>query len=279
MPARIHDLLEIDAERFLRAHSSVPAWVAASLRQTPFVVVRRGPVSAHEIPIGVRGAHRNERWAGGCHPNLVNEILTPQALLRRVSALAIKPAVPAVASAVASMAPAAAAVPSAALAETPAAASVAPTAAALSRATAIPALRALSLLTQRWKAFDSPWGPGGSVGFELATGRHTVTPQSDLDVVIYANERMTVNDARLLRDSTQGLPAPVDIRVETPTCGFSLVEYASRAPAPILLRIPSGALLGANPWEAHDTTSAAQLVTAQSVAAQPAADPPIAGQR
>ena len=199
-------MLEIDAERFLQAHSSVPAWVAESLRQTPFVVVRRGPVSDQEIPIGVRGAHRNERWAGGCHPSLVNEILTPQALLSRAPALAVI------------------------------------------SAAAIPALRTLSLLAQRWKVLDSPWGPGGSVGFELATGRYIVTPQSDLDVVIYANERMTVNEARLLRDSTQGLPAPVDIRVETPACGFSLVEYASRAPAPILLRTASGGALGADPW-------------------------------
>jgi phosphoribosyl-dephospho-CoA transferase len=237
MPVRIHDLLEIDAERFLQAHSSVSQWVAESLRQTPFVVVRRGPISDHDISVGVRGAHRNERWAGGCHPSLVNEILTPQALLSRVPALAVTPASPAVA-------PTAAAVPSAAPAETPAAP-------ALSRATAIPALRTLSLLTQRWIALDSPWGPGGSVGFELATGRHIVTPQSDLDVVIYAHERLTVNEARLLRDSTQGLPAPVDIRVETPTCGFSLAEYASRAPAPILLRTASGALLGADPWEMH----------------------------
>jgi phosphoribosyl-dephospho-CoA transferase len=158
-------------------------------------------------------------------------------------------------------------VPFAALAETLAAA-------ALSRATAIPALRTLSLLTQRWKALNSPWGPGGSVGFELATGRHIVTPQSDLDVVIYVNERMTVNETRLLRDSTQELPAPVDIRVETPTCGFSLLEYASRSPAAILLRTASGALLGADPWQAQDTTSAAQPVTAQPVAA-----PPIAGHR
>ena len=241
MPARIHDLLEIDVERFLQAHPSVPGWVAESLRQTPFVVVRRGPVSDQEISIGVRGAHRNERWAGGCHPSLVNEILTPQALLSRAPALSV----------------------------TPAAMSETPTAVALSRATAIPALRTLSLLTQRWKALDSPWGPGGSVGFELATGRPIVTPQSDLDVVIYANERMTVNEARLLRDSTQGLPAPVDIRVETPTCGFSLVEYASRAPAAILLRTASGALLGADPWEAQDTTSAAQ----------PAVGPHVAGHR
>jgi phosphoribosyl-dephospho-CoA transferase len=268
MPAQIHDLLEIDAERFLRAHSSVPAWVAASLRQTPFVVVRRGPVSDQEIPIGIRGEHRNERWAGGCHPSLVNEILTPQTLLGRAAAVAVAPLAATVA--LASLSPAAASVPPAAAPLSRAAAAVA--VGALSSTTTMPALRTLSLLAERWRSLESVWGPGGSVGFELATGRHIVTPQSDLDVVIYAHRRMTVNEARLLRDSTQGLPAPVDIRVETPICGFSLLEYASRAPAPILLRTTSGALLGADPWEAQDTTVATQPATAQ-----PAADPPIAG--
>jgi phosphoribosyl-dephospho-CoA transferase len=268
MPARIHDLLEIDAERFLQAHSSVPAWVADSLRQAPFVVVRRGPVSDQEIPIGIRGEHRNERWAGGCHPSLVNEILTPQTLLGRAPAVAVAPLAATVAPA--SLSPAAASVPPAAAPLSRAAAAMA--VGALSRTTTMPALRTLSLLAERWRSLDSVWGPGGSVGFELATGRHIVTPQSDLDVVIYAHRRMTVNEARLLRDSTQGLPAPVDIRVETPICGFSLLEYASRAPAPILLRTTSGALLGADPWEAQDTTVATQPATAQ-----PAADPPIAG--
>jgi phosphoribosyl-dephospho-CoA transferase len=111
----------------------------------------------------------------------------------------------------------------------------------------------------------------------LATGLHIVTPQSDLDVVIYAHERMTVNEAGLLRDSTQGLPAPVDIRVETPICGFSLVEYANRAPTPILLRTESGALLGADPWKAHDTIGTAQPVAPQPVATHPVAGPSIPG--
>jgi phosphoribosyl-dephospho-CoA transferase len=235
MPLRIHDLLEIDAERFLHAHSSVPPWVAESLRQTPFVVVRRGAVSGQEIPVGVRGAHRNERWAGGCHPGLVNEILTPQALLSRAAAVDV---------------------------------------AATATTRSCPALRTLALLTQRWKALDSPWGPGGSVGFELATNRHVVTLQSDLDVVIYAHRQISVNEARALRDSTQGLPAPVDIRVETPTCGFSLAEYASRAPAPILLRNASGVFLGADPWETQDATGAPQHVTTQ-----PATDASIARHR
>jgi phosphoribosyl-dephospho-CoA transferase len=208
MCARIHDLLEIDAERFLEAHSSAQGWVAESLRRAPFVVVRRGPSPAGEgIAIGVRGAQRNERWAGACRPDLVRRILTPPMLLSRLVTA--------------------------------------------TRADAIPAMRTLALLAERWKDLDSPWGPGGSVGFELATGHPVAKSQSDLDVVIYAESRMTQDEARALCESAQGLPAAVDIRVETPICGFSLTEYATRAPAPILLRVVSGTVLGTDPWAGH----------------------------
>jgi phosphoribosyl-dephospho-CoA transferase len=217
MPARIHDLLEIDAEPFLEAHSSAPGWVAESLRRAPFVVVRRGPSPAEEgIAIGVRGAQRNERWAGACHPDLVRRILTPPMLLSGlVTASRPDPATP-----------------------------PAPT----TRAAAVPAVRTLALLAERWKDLDSPWGPGGSVGFELATGHPVATSQSDLDVVIYAGSRMTQDEARALCKSAQGLPAAVDIRVETPICGFSLTEYANRATLPILLRFAHGTVLGTDPW-------------------------------
>ena len=215
---RIHDLLEIDAERFLQAQSSAPSWVAASLRETPFVVVRRGAISTDQgIAVGVRGAQRNERWAGVCYPDLVRRILTPPMLLAWL-----------------------------ATAGPPATASrpLPPT-----RTNTIPALRALSLLADRWKTLASPWGPGGSVGFELATGHPVARPQSDLDIVIYAESRITHDAARALWESAQGLPAAVDIRVETPTCGFSLTEYANRAPmAPILLRFPYATALGPDPW-------------------------------
>ncbi len=112
-------------------------------------------------------------------------------------------------------------------------------------------MRTLALLADRWKALDCPWGPGGSVGFELGTGHHVAGPQSDLDVVIYAESRITPEEARALRESAQGLPAVVDIRVETRTCGFSLAEYAKGAPqAPTLLRFPYGTALGIDPWAA-----------------------------
>lgn len=226
MPVRIHDLLQIDARQFLDAHGGAPRWVGESLRRTPFAVVRRGTITADEIPIGVRGMERNERWAGICHPGWVNRVVTPTQLLR--SAL------------------------HASCAATWPAAATWRSASPSSRAEVLPALRSLAILAERecWKHFDCPWGPGGSAGFELATAQRVMRPQSDLDVVIYAERRLSLKEARDLRDCAAGLPAAVDIRVETPLCGFSLLEYASRGPAAILLRTASGVLLGADPWDA-----------------------------
>jgi phosphoribosyl-dephospho-CoA transferase len=201
---RTHDLLEIDAKQLISSQPSAPQWVEDNLRKTPFVVVRRGPVTGREIPIGVRGTERNQRWAAFCHPRFVKSIHTPQQLLRR--------AIPA------------------------------------SRADAIPALRSLSLLKDRWKELVLPWGPGGSVGFELASGSHAAKPESDLDIVIHAERSMTAHEAKSLCDRAMSLPVAVDIRVETPECGFSLKEFVGRGPAAILLRLPRGLVLAKDPW-------------------------------
>ena len=111
-----------------------------------------------------------------------------------------------------------------------------------------PAFRALHLLKSRWKNQALVWGPGGSVGFELATGIQVVRPESDLDIVVYADRPMMADEAKGLCDRAMNLAVAVDIRVETPVCGFSLREYASHTPAPILLRAPVGVRLGSDPW-------------------------------
>jgi phosphoribosyl-dephospho-CoA transferase len=201
---RTHDLLELDANQLFSGHAPAPEWVEECLLRSPFVVVRRGLTTEQEIPVGVRGADRSQRWAAFCHPKSVRCILTPPQLLRRT----------------------------------------APTA----RANATPALRALIVIKDRWLDFNRPWGPGGSVGFELATGRHVVTPQSDLDIVLYAERRMTAEEAKSICDRAMDLPAIVDIRVETPVCGFSLMEYARAESTGILLRTPNRHVLGNDPW-------------------------------
>lgn len=114
-----------------------------------------------------------------------------------------------------------------------------------------PALRALQEMSERWADLTLPWGPGGSVGFELASGRKVTTEASDLDLVIRAGERIGVEEARFLLDRTFGLEAKVDVRVEAPVCGFSLEEYVSASSARILLRYPDGVRLGEDPWQAE----------------------------
>src|SRR5260221_12447223 len=59
---------------------------------------------------------------------------------------------------------------------------------------------------------------------------------------------MTAEEAKSLCDRAMNLPAVVDIRVETPVCGFSLKEFAGWSPAAILLRIPRGFVLEKDPW-------------------------------
>ena len=205
-PVGTHDLLEIDAKQLISSQASAPHWVEKDLPKSPFVVVRRGLTTGQDIPIGVRGTERNQRWAGFCHPKVVKSILTPPQLLGRTI----------------------------------------PT----SRADAIPALCALNLLKDRWVDFVLPWGPGGSVGFELATGNYVAKPESDLDIVVYAKRPMTAEAAKSVCDRTMNLPAAIDIRVETPVYGFSLREFASQSLAAILLRAPSGIALGKDPWGA-----------------------------
>ena len=200
---RTHDLLEVEPERFLSLHASVPEWVEEGLRRVPFLVVRRGLIADRTIPVGVRGPERNQRWAAFCERGLVKSITTPPELLKRT--------VPAF------------------------------------RADSVPAFSSLSLLKDHWAGFDRPWGPGGSVGFELATGSHVAKPESDLDIVIYADEPITTDEAKSLCAFASGLPATVDIRVETQLCGFSLKEYASQGSAPVLLRTPYGVELGSIP--------------------------------
>ena len=204
---RPHYLLAVDPKQLIEAvckHSSVPEWAEEQVRTTPFVVVRRGLATGQEIPIGVRGAERNQRWAAFCHPTLAKSIITPPQLLGRTVST--------------------------------------------SRRDATPALCALDLLKERWMDLDRPWGPGGSVGFELATGSHVAKLGSDLDIVIYAENRMMADEAKFLCARAMNLPAVVDVRVETPVCGFSLREFASDSPAAILLRAPSGVIIGSNPW-------------------------------
>ena len=111
-----------------------------------------------------------------------------------------------------------------------------------------PAMKMLQQVIDRWRDLTLPWGPTGSVGFELATGSPVTSETSDLDIAIRAPARITVERARALWQRVVGLPTRVDIRIETPQCGFSLQEYACTSSTRILLHYPDGKRLGDDPW-------------------------------
>jgi phosphoribosyl-dephospho-CoA transferase len=197
-------LLEIEPQQVIRTHELVPGWAQERLFAVPFVVVRRAVAAQQEIPIGVRGVQRNQRWSTSCDPKAVKRVLNPLRLLDRMILLR--------------------------------------------RTQVIPAFWALEELKERWGDLRHPWGPVGSIGFELATGISAATPESDLDIVIYADGRITVDEANAICNGTLDLPAVVDIRVENLVCGFSLREFARQDSSGVLLRLKRGSALGKDPW-------------------------------
>jgi phosphoribosyl-dephospho-CoA transferase len=80
------------------------------------------------------------------------------------------------------------------------------------------------------------WGPTGSVGFELATGRPAVTPASDLDLIVRAGSLPPLDDLRRLH---RDLPDRADCLIETPAGAVALAELTSGA-RQVLLRTTTG---------------------------------------
>jgi len=66
------------------------------------------------------------------------------------------------------------------------------------------------------------WGPGGSVGFSLATGVFATTPTSDLDLVLTADDVPPLAMLADLRDAFRELPARVDCQLDLPIGGIAL---------------------------------------------------------
>jgi len=113
----------------------------------------------------------------------------------------------------------------------------------------VPALHALGLVELELADIDLSWGPFGSVGFELASGDPVTTEASDLDLAVFASERIAPAMARDLWGALRCLPAKVDVRVETPYCGFSLEEYALQRSSKLLIRTPAGQRLVEDAWD------------------------------
>jgi phosphoribosyl-dephospho-CoA transferase len=117
---------------------------------------------------------------------------------------------------------------------------------------ALQAFRTLSYLESHLVGLDMSWGPGGSVGYELASGIPAVRADSDLDFILFAPRELEMTEAQDLWRMISSAPGKVDALVETPCCGFSLEEFVTMSHRKILLRTSDGRILGSNPWNLSD---------------------------
>jgi phosphoribosyl-dephospho-CoA transferase len=97
------------------------------------------------------------------------------------------------------------------------------------------------------KNFSGYWGYTGSFGFELATGIETVTQQSDIDLLIRAEQPVAKKQAAELLENFQQAGLNVDIQLQLPQGGMALKEWA-RNSGKVLLKRADGAVLVENPW-------------------------------
>jgi phosphoribosyl-dephospho-CoA transferase len=108
----------------------------------------------------------------------------------------------------------------------------------------LPAFRALDSL--KLMKLPGVWGPGGSVGAELASGHPTVTENSDLDVVVRLDSLPDrISSTELLESLctvTEQTGVRIDALVETPVGGVNLQELAEDGGS-IVTRTPDGPVL------------------------------------
>jgi phosphoribosyl-dephospho-CoA transferase len=126
---------------------------------------------------------------------------------------------------------------------------------------ATPALDALARVAPLLARLGRRWGPGGGVGFEIATGERTITPLSDLDLILRQDRRLEPQEARTLLDALTAAAAPVriDVILETPAGGVTLADLAAR-PGQVLVRSWNGVHLADDPWIADPVKSREKLI-------------------
>ncbi len=80
-----HDLLWVGEASDLMPVDALPAWATNAWISVAPVVVRRAPLDGGRVPVGLRGAARNERCAAYVANDRVTRKVTPQDIARSVS--------------------------------------------------------------------------------------------------------------------------------------------------------------------------------------------------
>ena len=120
----------------------------------------------------------------------------------------------------------------------------------------LPAFAALEAVAELLEGRGLVWGPGGSVGYELASGLQVVTGESDLDLILRLPAPLPVADAREILDDLASLSVRVDAQVDIGSGSFALAEWATGGE--VLLRRARGPILTENPWGGPESSREAK---------------------
>ncbi|MFC7448065.1 malonate decarboxylase holo-ACP synthase [Rhodococcus daqingensis] len=219
-PPGVHDLIRLDSAvsgSRLEGHGerqAMPGWACERLRAVPWVVVRRAGVSEE----------------GSVNPKLAVGVRGPE----RWQRLALDIPLSGVAAVIR---------PEDLLSRIGGI--------ARTRVESVPALAALPAVASIMTRTGFAWGPGGSVGFELATDTVTARRDSDLDIVVRAPRPLERAQAAELHSALSALPVRVDTQLETILGAVVLEEFAC-GPSAMLLRTPAGPRLVSDPWDAGE---------------------------
>lgn len=110
------------------------------------------------------------------------------------------------------------------------------------------ALAAVFEVAELLRPLGLVWGPTGSVGFELATGVPVVHSGSDLDLVIRAPDKLSLQFTSEIDKLLKQVSVQIDAQLETPHGAVSLQEYAAGC-KPVLMKADGGPFLTCNPWQ------------------------------
>jgi phosphoribosyl-dephospho-CoA transferase len=116
-----------------------------------------------------------------------------------------------------------------------------------SRRNEISAFRHLEIINHVWESSGILWGPIGGIGFELVTGLPISTEDSDLDLIIRAEQRISTKQAQQWVEDSESKEIRVNIHLETPLGGVTLHEFIRRSPR-LLVHTDTGPKLIHDPW-------------------------------
>lgn len=111
----------------------------------------------------------------------------------------------------------------------------------------LPVFRVLAELRPLLDALGHVWGVTGSAGFQLASGLPAAHADSDLDLLLRAEQPLPRSEARPLLQLLEGRACRVDLQLQTPLGGVALSEWAGGA-ARVLLKTATGPRLVSDPW-------------------------------